>query len=57
MCDIYKLIEKGYDNERSVKMAIHKDLYQFEAMWDIDGYESDEDEMYDDDVIKDDEYL
>jgi hypothetical protein len=38
-------------------MALHKELYKFEAMWDIDRYESDSDEgeIYEDDVSEDDE--
>jgi hypothetical protein len=38
-------------------MALHKELYQFKAMRDIDRYESDsdEDEIYENDVIKDDD--
>ena len=59
MRDIDKFMEKGYDNKQSIKMALHKELYQFEAMWDVDRYESDsdEDEMYEDDVSEDDENL
>jgi hypothetical protein len=61
MSDINKFVEKGYDNKQSVKMALHKELhvYKFEAMWDVDRYESDsdEDEMYEDDVSEDDENL
>ena len=59
MSDIDKFIEKGYDNKQSIKMPLHKELYQFEAMWDVDRCESDsdEDEMYEDDVSEDDENL
>jgi hypothetical protein len=47
---IDKFIEKG----QSIEMVLHKELYQFEAVWDIDRYESDsdEDEMYDNDSSK-----
>jgi hypothetical protein len=38
-------------------MALHKELYKLEAMWDIDRYESDSDEMYEDEVSEDDENL
>jgi hypothetical protein len=59
MSDIDKFIEKGCDNNQSIKMPLHKELYKFEAIWDIDKYESDsdEDEMYEDDVSEDDENL
>jgi hypothetical protein len=59
MSNIDKFTEKGYDNKQSIKMALHKELYKFEAMWDIDRYESgsDEDDMYEDDFSEDYENL
>jgi hypothetical protein len=47
--DIDKFMERGW--QQTMKMTLHNELYQFEAMWDVDRYESDSDEMYEDDII------
>ena len=53
MEDVDKFHKKGYGRMKSIKMALHKRRYQFDAMWDSDKYEKEDDDVMDENEITD----